>query len=298
MKNEKTDSVKCAPVFVGMNRIPDGFTLVELLVVLAVTGVLAILLLPALAGTNIQGKAGQCINNQRQLITAWLMYSVDNSSRLAVNSDPHVYGSMLFPHTGGGPSWVSGSLDWSTGSYNTNTVYLVNDSYSLLGGYVGRQANVFACPAENFVSPAQRLAGWTRRARSVSMSAAVGDGDKYMEPGNPFAWSAWYVARKATDFHYPPPASVWVLADEHPDSIDDGMLYCPSFLTTTFTELPGAQHDSGGTLAFADGHAEIHKWLGPVMQSHATVSFNVIQQIPTQLNDPDLAYLANHTPQN
>ena len=40
-----------------------GFTLVELLVVIATVAVLAAVLLPALAGTKPNGQAFQCLNN-------------------------------------------------------------------------------------------------------------------------------------------------------------------------------------------------------------------------------------------
>jgi prepilin-type processing-associated H-X9-DG protein len=133
------------------------------------------------------------------------------------------------------------------------------------------------------------------------MNAAVGDGNKYDSPKH-FGWKQWYVARKSSDFHFPGPSDCWVFTDEHPDSIDDTILYTASYAVTSFTELPGNQHGGGCGLTFADGHAEIHVWKGPVMNAHRTVIYQttvgLTQQVPCAVTDVDMVWLASHTPQN
>lgn len=272
-----------------------AFTLLELLVVLATVGVLTALLLPALAGTQPKTtKAFQCLNNMRQLTLAWTLYAGDYHDRLAINSDPHVNGSMSY---NGSPSWVSGSLDWTTSQANTNTAYLVG-ALSLLGNYVGKSPQVFACPATAcFVSPSQRLAGWTGRCRSVAMNAAIGDGYKYTTSGRPFGWTNWYYAKKMTDFHTPAPSGVWVFSDEHPDSIDDGMMYTPSYPTTIFVELPGCQHDNGCGMSFADGRAEIHRWKG-LLASQLVKLTQPPVTVACPRDDQDMLFMSSRTPQN
>jgi hypothetical protein len=62
-------------------------------------------------------------------------------------------------------------------------------------------------------------------------------------------------------------------------------------------------------MAFADGHAEIHKWQGPI--ANLPVNFwngasspplktlpNARQQVNCSITDPDMLYLAAHTPIN
>src|SRR5664279_6300258 len=71
------------PTFV--KACEDGFTLVELLVVMATVAILAVLLLPAIAGTKPNSQAFQCLENQRQLTIGWQMYAEDNNGKLVPN---------------------------------------------------------------------------------------------------------------------------------------------------------------------------------------------------------------------
>jgi prepilin-type processing-associated H-X9-DG protein len=89
-----------------------------------------------------------------------------------------------------------------------------------------------------------------------------------------------------------------VFTDEHPDAIDDGILYTDAAClngTGQFTELPSSDHGGACGLSFADGHSEIHKWRDPNTLRPVLYSSGNGQRIDV-VNSADLAWLAQRTP--
>ena len=272
----------------GRSKLKSAFTLIELLVVIAIIAILAAMLLPALSKAKTRALSAQCMSNYKQLTLGWLMYTDDNADNLAINSDWNtVYKST--------PSWVSNIEDWFTSQQDTNVYYLKDPKASLLGSYIGSSTAIFHCPADNFLAPVQRKAQWNYRIRSCAMNGALGAGIKYA--GFPFSANFWW-ASKSSQLNNPGPSQTWVFLDEHPDSLDDPVLYTYYGYTNgtgQFTELPAANHSRAVGISFADGHSEIHRWAGanivlPVIYTTAG------RQKINVTSDPDLAWLAQHTP--
>ena len=142
-----------------------GFTLVELLVVVAMVGLLATMLAPTMARTKPNSASFQCQNNLRQLVFAWKMYADDNHGNLVYNGEGAGYSA-------GTAAWVGGWMDYSASTDNTNTGLLIDhDKYpycAFLGPYI-KTPLAFKCPADK--STALMADGPQPRVRSVSMNS-------------------------------------------------------------------------------------------------------------------------------
>jgi prepilin-type N-terminal cleavage/methylation domain-containing protein len=100
-----------------MNRIRrPAFTLIELLVVIAIIGILAGLLMPAIARAKERGRQAKCIGQVRQLTASMLMAATDNKLRFPGATNDYDTRSVLAnyvkdvdpfecPSDRGAPSW-------------------------------------------------------------------------------------------------------------------------------------------------------------------------------------------------
>jgi prepilin-type processing-associated H-X9-DG protein len=237
--------------------------LIELLVVIAIIAILAAMLLPALANAKRKAQRVQCINNQKQLAYAWILYSGDNSDNLVINASNVAIG-------GGTVGWVDDVLSWdfppsSPNPQNYDKSLLAN---ALLGPYCGKAAGIYKCPGDVYDGANGP------RVRSISMSAQMngntgGDANGQAVLNQYGAGSNYKIFRKQADITSPAPVNAWVFIDEHPDSINDALFRVamrPS--DNVWYDWPASNHGKSGALAFADGHAEIHRWTDPVIADH------------------------------
>jgi len=63
-----------------------GFTLIELLVVIAIIAILAAILFPVFAKAREKARQVSCLNNQKQIVTATLMYTQDHDETLPAST--------------------------------------------------------------------------------------------------------------------------------------------------------------------------------------------------------------------
>ena len=258
-----------------------AFTLIELLVVIAIIAILAGMLLPALAKAKTKAQGIACLSNNQQLLKAWHLYAGDFDEACANNyTIPDTEAAI---NTKKFDNWVNNVITWGAGSSiddisNTNVAWVKN---GVLAPYTTAALGIYKCPADNFLSTAQKKAGWSSRLRSNSMNALFGKSS-----GNPtdISWKglSWYASGQYRQFlkttHVPNPAMTWLTLDEHPDGINDAF-FIVDINASQWGDLPASFHNGACGFSYSDGHAEIKKWLSatskyPVKYSFSTRPFD------------------------
>jgi prepilin-type N-terminal cleavage/methylation domain-containing protein/prepilin-type processing-associated H-X9-DG protein len=254
-----------------------GFTLIELLVVIAIIAILAAMLLPALAKAKTKAQGISCMNNGKQLMLAWRMYAEDNRDGLLSAEDG-------LP---GRPNWFAGWMSYSPSSVNWNID--TDMTKSPMWPYTSKSQNIFKCPAD---MSSVKVAGEIKpRVRSISMSQVFGYGGWLTSPD-------WRTYNKLSTIAFP--TRTFVFVDEHPDSIDDAAFAnrCEGAdqpNTAMIIDFPGSYHNGACGFAFADGHSEIHKWIGSKIKPPIKYAFGLSLNVPAEDSWVDVNWMAQNT---
>jgi len=205
-----------------MSRRRNGVTLIEMLVVIAVIGMLAAIILPVFFQVREKARQVTCLSNLKQLGTAMAMYAIDwngrfPAARVSEGGHGNPFGNWAGVYS------VDGKCDPTKGQ---------------LYPYV-RNASVYMCPSDSGTS-----------VRNITDPEAL---------PYPLSFSMNYkMSFRNPDSMAAPTARVGLLLHEDRDTINDGDFHGP-WETGVVTDRPSKVHSGGANVLYCDLHAKWHK---------------------------------------
>lgn len=244
----------------------SAFSLIELLVAIAVVAILAAMLLPALSRSRELGRRAVCQSNLRQLGLALSLYA-----------DDHNQYPTCFRLVAGGRG---------AGSFQSSFVSLWN---ALLLPHLGEAPGVFVCPSY----PASFA--WTREPSELGFHYPTN-----ISGNRPFSYAANAHGAAAANFgltrtapllgdavsrrpaEFAAPSDTIAIGDDTHGTADRPSsgwvklgkwgIFTPGLFSGGFPNRAGAigtLHNQGGNMVFLDGHVEWNRWWRWIEKSDA-----------------------------
>ena len=296
-----------------------AFTLVELLVVIAVIGILAGLLLPGLAKSKMVAQRTKCGGNVRQLGLTWMLYAQDHDESVVLNGDSELLpaaanmaqlaatlpaGSLPpAPRTNRNSDappalWVASAGHPNTAAF-TNSDALTSSEYAAFAKYL-LDPQIYLCPTDrrelySIPSITNDFPATVRRNRSYALNGYMGT-----IPGlaamNDYITPGYAIIRKTSELAALNPTQLFVFQDVNPASIcfPAFVVRMPGTAAEGFFHYPATQHGGSSVMVFGDGHTGTHEWVDARTRPANDPGMS-LSHWDRSANNLDLAWLRQHT---
>jgi len=228
------------------------------------------MLLPVLGKAKSTAQSTRCNSNLHQLQLAWMMYAHENNDWLVPNFKRGNYGIMS--------SYYSTSNSWICGSA-LNDPTTAGIRQGALWPYA-KAEGVYRCPSDKTRWP---YSVTNRALRPWNVVLSI-----YMN-------GRWNDDVSAATLKYSGilrPDRCFTFIDEEESMVTGGTFTLQAGQTDYWWTVPGGRdRGCGANVAFADGHADFHKWKFPNRHRKSNT-----MEVVNALDREDLLWLLNHLP--